>query len=225
MNTATHSVEVPFPQAFAAPLAKSSPFPSAPRYGHASPQLVDRPPTVRWECVLQRGSTLSIRQVAHTQVATLVLLPTGTIYRGTQRNTIGLSSVQRSRTSILQQAGTVKWNGLESSFPLPSPKQGTIFHPLVQTQGLSNPRFCNTRKWLHTTSRQPATPRASYNHRALPKRFTHALTMLHARSPYETPMFLLWKKPFKGCLHCRSYLSEPGYTYAAISLGVEHLYE
>src|SRR5579864_493375 len=33
MYTATHAVEVPFPQAFAAPLAKSNPFPSAPRYG------------------------------------------------------------------------------------------------------------------------------------------------------------------------------------------------
>jgi hypothetical protein len=31
MNTATHSVEVPFPRAFASP--RRSPFPSAPRYG------------------------------------------------------------------------------------------------------------------------------------------------------------------------------------------------
>ncbi len=31
MNSATHSVEVPFPQAFASP--KRSPFPCAPRYG------------------------------------------------------------------------------------------------------------------------------------------------------------------------------------------------
>ena len=33
MNTATHSVVVPFPQAFASPRKKRSPFPSAPRYG------------------------------------------------------------------------------------------------------------------------------------------------------------------------------------------------
>ncbi len=33
MNTATHSVVVPFPQAFASPQKKRSPFPSAPRYG------------------------------------------------------------------------------------------------------------------------------------------------------------------------------------------------
>ena len=33
MNTATHSVVVPFPQAFAALRKRSSPFPSAPRYG------------------------------------------------------------------------------------------------------------------------------------------------------------------------------------------------
>jgi len=30
MNIATHCVEVPFPQAFASPLKKRSPFPSAP---------------------------------------------------------------------------------------------------------------------------------------------------------------------------------------------------
>jgi len=33
MNTATHFVEVPFPQAFAVPLSRSSPFPCAPGYG------------------------------------------------------------------------------------------------------------------------------------------------------------------------------------------------
>ena len=33
MNTATHAVEVPFPQAFASPPKKRSPFPCAPRYG------------------------------------------------------------------------------------------------------------------------------------------------------------------------------------------------
>jgi hypothetical protein len=94
MNTTTHNVEVPFPQAFASPPKKRSPFPSAPRYGHASPRQADRHPTARWECALRRGSTLSIRQAAHAQVDTLVLLPTGTIYRGTQRNTIDLSNVQ-----------------------------------------------------------------------------------------------------------------------------------
>jgi len=33
MNTATHTVEVPFPQAFASHRKKRSPFPCAPRYG------------------------------------------------------------------------------------------------------------------------------------------------------------------------------------------------
>jgi len=135
MTTTTHNVEVPFPQAFAPPLAKRSPFPSAPRYGHASLHQADRPPTARWECALRRGSTLSIRQVAQAQGGTLVLLPMGTIYHGTQRNAIGLSSVQRSRTSLLQQAGIVKRFGLESGFPRLRPKQGTIFHPPLSNTG------------------------------------------------------------------------------------------
>ena len=75
MTIISHNVEVPFPQAFASPPKKRSPFPSAPRYGRASfsvhllvkqgdkskPHQADRPPTVRWECALNRGSTLSIR--------------------------------------------------------------------------------------------------------------------------------------------------------------------
>jgi hypothetical protein len=42
MNTATHRVEVPFPQAFAFP--KRSPFPSAPRYGADVPIREDNRP-------------------------------------------------------------------------------------------------------------------------------------------------------------------------------------
>ena len=48
----------------------------------------------------ERGSTPSIRQVAHAQVETLVLLPRGTIYPGTQRNTIDLLNVQTLLESI-----------------------------------------------------------------------------------------------------------------------------
>ena len=62
MSITTHNVEVPFPQAFASPPKKRSPFPSAPRYGRAAPDLPDRHPTVRWECALRRGSTPSIRK-------------------------------------------------------------------------------------------------------------------------------------------------------------------
>ena len=103
MTITTHRVVVPFPQAFASPQKKRSPFPSAPRYGPTSPHQADRPPTVRWECALRRGSTLSICQVAHAQVDTLVLLPTGTFSRGTQRNTLDLSHVQTVSRPILAQ--------------------------------------------------------------------------------------------------------------------------
>ena len=103
MNITTHNGEVPFPQAFASPPKKRGPFPCAPGYGHTSPHQADRPPTVRWDCALRRGSTPSIRQVAHVQVDTLVLLPTGTLYRGTQRNTIDLSNVQTVYVPILAQ--------------------------------------------------------------------------------------------------------------------------
>ena len=41
MNTATHTVEVPFPQAFATPLAESHLFPCAPRYSHVTNEIDD----------------------------------------------------------------------------------------------------------------------------------------------------------------------------------------
>jgi len=59
MNTATHNVEVPFPQAFASP--KRSPFPSAPRYGSNMVPPVERVhQAVRRECALLRDSTLAL---------------------------------------------------------------------------------------------------------------------------------------------------------------------
>jgi hypothetical protein len=58
MNSATHTVEVPFPQAFASP--KRSPFPSAPRYGMLLTDTAIGNPTARWECALLRDSTQPI---------------------------------------------------------------------------------------------------------------------------------------------------------------------
>ena len=127
MNTATHNVEVPFPQAFASPLAKRSPFPSAPRYGYASLHQADRPPTVRWECALRRGSTLSICQVAHAKVDTLVLLPVGTIYHGTQRNTLLLSVCNGLEQVYYKQAemsNGLAWRGVS---PYPKPQTRNDF--------------------------------------------------------------------------------------------------
>ena len=58
MNSATHTVEVPFPQAFAGP--QSRPFPSAPRYGMLLTDTAIGNPTARWECALLRDSTQPI---------------------------------------------------------------------------------------------------------------------------------------------------------------------
>ncbi len=99
MNTATHAVEVPFPQALAFASPKRSPFPSAPRYGlflASSDRQSDREVGIR----PPKRSYAAYHHCAHEQLDTLVLLPTGTIYRGTQRNTIRLSMCTRTRTSI-----------------------------------------------------------------------------------------------------------------------------
>ncbi len=128
MNTATHSVEVPFPQAFAGP--KPRLFPSAPRYSMfllASDRQSDREVGMR----PPRRSYAAYHQFAHEQVDTLVLLPTGTIYRGTQRNTIGLSMCERTVHSIAQ---TYKRGKREYSTPI-SPPQGRPIHPRLQRAG------------------------------------------------------------------------------------------
>jgi hypothetical protein len=60
MNTATHAVELPFPQAFAEP--KSRPFPSAPGTGCSWFQATDNP-NERWEYALLRDVTQPITHV------------------------------------------------------------------------------------------------------------------------------------------------------------------
>ena len=110
MNTATHAVEVPFPQAFASP--KRSPFPSAPRYGlslASSDRQSDREVGMR----PPKRSYAAYHHCAHEQVETLVLLPVGTIYHGTQRNTIRLLVCTRARTRIRHSKRNVKRFGLE----------------------------------------------------------------------------------------------------------------
>jgi hypothetical protein len=59
MNTATHTVEVPFPQAF--PGLTSWLFPSAPRYRRNGVPYAERDhQAVRRECALLRDSTLAL---------------------------------------------------------------------------------------------------------------------------------------------------------------------
>jgi hypothetical protein len=49
---------------------------------------------------LRRGSTPSLPKLHLEQLDTLVLLPKGTIYLGTQRNTLELFSVQKSLLKV-----------------------------------------------------------------------------------------------------------------------------
>ena len=137
MNTATQAVEVPFPQAFASP--KRSPFPSAPRYGlflassdrHSDREVGMRPP---------RRFYAAYHHCAHKHVETFVLLPTGTLYRGTQRNPIGLSVCARTRTRIQHSKRNVKRFGLGSGL---SACGRRAFHPPFGKQGLSSPFSVN----------------------------------------------------------------------------------
>jgi hypothetical protein len=115
MNTATHAVEVPFPQAFASPRKKRSPFPSAPRYGlslASSDRQSDREVRMR----PPKRSYAAYQHCAHEQLDTLVLLPVGTIYHRTQRNTIRLEVGIRTRTSILNGARNVKQSSMARGF-------------------------------------------------------------------------------------------------------------
>ena len=110
MNTATHSVEVPFPQAFASP--KRSPFPSAPRYGlflalsdrQSDREVGMRPP---------KRSYTAYHHYAQKQLATRVLLPTGTIDRGTRKHYL-IGEVLRAYQCILAQQGGIG-NGMEGT--------------------------------------------------------------------------------------------------------------
>ena len=127
MTIATHSVEVPFPQAFAAPPKKRSPFPSAPRYGRTSPHQADRHPTVRWECALRRGSTPSICQVAHAQVETLVLFPRGTMDPGTRAETpVTCCMCKRSSDIFSHRGQKVEINACGAGFSSPVSKTGAF---------------------------------------------------------------------------------------------------
>jgi hypothetical protein len=135
MNTTTHTGEVPFPQAFTGP--EPRPFPSAPRYGmflDASDRQSDREVGMR----PPKRFYAAYHHCAYEQFETLVLLPVGTIYHGTQRNTIELSVCKRTRASLLQEARNVKRNGLGRGF-----SGGGLFIPRLKRQGLSSPFSIN----------------------------------------------------------------------------------
>ncbi len=136
MNTATQAVEVPFPQAFASP--KRSPFPSAPRYGLFLASS-DRPSDREVGMRPPRRFYAAYHHCAHEHVETLVLLPTGTLYRGTQRNPIGLSVCIRTRTSILHSKRIVKRFGLRSGL---SACGRRAFHPPFGKQAAFKPVLC-----------------------------------------------------------------------------------
>ncbi len=81
MNTATHSVVVPFPQAFASP--KRSPFPCAPRYGAIWLTREDN------RSLDGYGAPFGIIRPSLSLVLwffTLMLLPKGAIYFRTRKH-------------------------------------------------------------------------------------------------------------------------------------------
>ena len=140
MNTTTHAVEVPFPQAFTGLAPRL--FPSAPRYSMflaSSDRQSDREVGMR----PPRRSYAAYHHFAYEQFATLVLLPMGTIYHGTQRNTIWLSVCKRTRTSILQEARNVKRNGMGNGF---SACGWQAFHPPLGKTGADLPVLCKRLK-------------------------------------------------------------------------------
>ncbi len=86
-----------------------------------------------------RRSYAAYHHFAYEQFDTLVLLPVGTIYHGTQRNTIRLSVCKRTRTSILQEARNVKRNGMGNGF---SACGRQAFHPPLGKTGAFKPVLC-----------------------------------------------------------------------------------
>jgi hypothetical protein len=92
MNTATHTVEVPFPQAFTGLAPRL--FPSAPRYRPVVDKRDIRPLGGNSASVSRDYTPVSL---IGSLVHTLVLLPVGTIYDGTAET---LFSCQSTRSSV-----------------------------------------------------------------------------------------------------------------------------
>ncbi len=88
MNIATHRVEVPFPQAFASPRKKRSPFPSAPRYGSNVVPPIGRH---RWPLGEHALSCEILRWLLHCCLMNMVAFLPQTLRLGTHRNTIQFS--------------------------------------------------------------------------------------------------------------------------------------
>ena len=132
MNTATHSVVVPFPQAFASALPRKqrSLFPCAPGYSRneVSPLQHNRQ-AVRRVCALLRGSTLVALRCF--LVNTVMFLPLALRQR-THRNAIQLFKVLQ----IHSFCSTEKWKS-----------RLRAFHPPFENRGLSSPFFCKKATW------------------------------------------------------------------------------
>jgi len=99
MNTPTHSVEVPFPQAFAS-LARS-PFPCAPRYGSNMVPPIGRH---RWPLGEHALSCEILRWLFHCCLMNTVAFLPLTLRQGTHRNTIQFSRCcEEYSTSVRRQ--------------------------------------------------------------------------------------------------------------------------
>ena len=115
MNTATHAVEVPFPQAFASP--KRSPFPSAPRYG-TEPGL----PGLS-EALMRSNQTARCDECASPQT-----------WRESSRCCLALCELAMCSAFILSSLSRLSLNNSDMntqyvSIPPSPPKKGTPIHP------------------------------------------------------------------------------------------------
>jgi len=126
MNTATHAVEVPFPQAF--PGLAPWLFPSAPRYRPMVDKRNIRPLGGKSAPVSRDVTPVSLTS---SLVVTLMLLPKGAIYFRTQRNMIQLSKYWRecsTLTHICQVGILFTWASKQNIRPCGSPRK--IWQPL-----------------------------------------------------------------------------------------------
>ncbi len=126
MNTATHTVEVPFPQAF--PGLTSWLFPSAPRYRRNGVPYAERDhQAVRRDCALLRDSTLALSLFPgqHGRVFTSGPTP---------ENPPKRDSVVKVLAIVYEKLG-------QMSTKRDSRLRVRAIHPLDESQGLSSPIY------------------------------------------------------------------------------------
>ena len=142
MSTATHNVEVPFPQAFAS--SKRSPFPCAPRYGREHSTTIDEP-TVRWvwrscqtrqeeNAIYRKCSSSAKRRIASSNTAVWERPRCAANFKSNALAS-GLMRMLINALCIVQLYHTLRYNSRDIH-PI-RPKQGGPFIPRLKDGGAS----------------------------------------------------------------------------------------